>query len=306
MRLKGGSNVLKVIVISGPTASGKTDFSLRLAQKIDGEIISADSLQVYKGLDIGTAKVTIPEQLDLVHYGLDLVYPDNNYNVADFQIMARKAITEIIAKGKTPIIVGGTGLYIQSTLFDYEFLPNEQVLELKRYDNFSTDTLINKLRNLDAPALAKIEENNRRRIIHAIALAEQTNLTKTQREQKQEQKLLYDILPFAIVPERVALYERINLRVDRMLKQGLIAEIEYFANHFDLCTSVKTAIGYREPLAYLQGDYDNHQSMVADLKQNTRRFAKRQITWIRNQKIAYDLVDTTDFEQVLTAVDKFI
>jgi len=282
----------KVIVISGPTASGKTQFAIDLAQQINGAIISADSMQVYKGLDIGTAKATLKEMAGVAHHLIDIVHPDVPYSVADFQRDARTAINEIMSQGQIPIIVGGTGLYIQSLVFDYVFDTMEP-LDYARYDLLSTVDLAEKLRQLDPLSYDRIDKQNRRRLLRAVALAEQTDQTKSEREAKAQSELVYDVLPFALMPDRAQLYERINQRADAMIAAGLVAEVQYFNQKFVLTEQIKQAIGYRETLAYCAGAYANEAAYKVALAQQTRRFAKRQVTWLKNQRIAYHFLRTT-------------
>ncbi|MGL5042599.1 MAG: tRNA (adenosine(37)-N6)-dimethylallyltransferase MiaA [Culicoidibacterales bacterium] len=283
----------KVVIISGPTASGKSKFAIDLAQKIGGEIISADSMQVFKGLDIGSAKVTIAEQLGIKHHLIDEIAPDKLYSIAQFQIEARSAIAKISASGRVPIVVGGSGLYIQSLVFDYEFSKQEK-LDLIRYEKISDEELFKRLQVVDSEASLKILPQNRRRVIYAIALAEQTEANKSSRERKQKHELLYDIFPIALMPKRDQLYHNINMRVLDMIAKGLVAEVEYFNGHFTLCDQVKSAIGYREPLAFIKGEIATSKLLVEAIQQNTRKFAKRQVTWIRNQQIKYYQITTNE------------
>jgi len=287
------SSLGKIIVISGPTASGKTAFAIDLAQKINGAIISADSMQVYKGLDIGSAKATRREMAGIDHYLIDVVYPDQPYSVADFQRDGRNAITTILGRGQVPIVVGGSGLYIQSLLFDYVFDTIEQ-LDYTRYDGFSSEELVRKLQQIDRLSALSIDVQNRRRVVHAIALAEQTAQTKSAREAKGKPTSLYDFFACALMPERTHLYERINIRVEQMVAAGLVAEAAFFNAQFTLAPQIKQAIGYRESIAYQAGGYEDEQAYIAAIAQNTRRFAKRQITWLKNQRIQYYFMQTPE------------
>lgn len=304
MKLKGGLNVLdKVIVIAGPTASGKSSYAVELAKKIDGEIISADSMQIFQGLDIGTAKINYSQQSGIVHHMIDVVAADQSFSVAAFQVQARQAIQDIIAKKKCPIIVGGSGLYIQALLFDYQFIEQEPI-DYSRYDHLTAQQLWERLALLDGVSAVAINWQNRRRVTHALAMAEQTSYTKTEREQQQQQKLCYDILAVALMPERTMLYERINTRVDSMMRQGLMAEVEYFSHKFALCDQIRAAIGYKEPLAYLDGQIDTLDEVTALIQKNTRHFAKRQCTWLRNQRIDYRYIDENT--SIIEDVSRFV
>jgi len=298
------SKLAQVIVLSGPTASGKTNLAIELAHKVNGSVISADSMQVYKGLDIGTAKATRHEMAGITHDLIDVVYPDTPYSVADFQRAARGAIETIYARGQVPIIVGGSGLYIQSLIFDYVFDTIEP-LDYTRYEMLSTSELAKKLRVVDTKSYEQIDLNNRRRLVHALALAEQTDKTKTAREAAGRTEPLYNFLAFAIMPERATLYERINARSAAMVEAGLVAETDYFNRKFVLAPQIKAAIGYRETLDYLAGGYVDERAYTEAVAQNTRRFAKRQITWLKNQRIPYQWLqsaaDTVSMEREIIA-----
>jgi tRNA dimethylallyltransferase len=301
MKWKSGSNVSnleKIIIISGPTASGKTAFAIDLAKKINGAIISADSVQVYKGLDIGSAKASWREMAGVDHYLIDIVYPNQPYSVADFQRDGRSAIATILSRGQVPIVVGGSGLYIQSLLFDYVFDTIEP-LDYSRYDAYANTALVARLRVLDERSAASIDGHNRRRIVHALALAEQTGQTKSEREAKGRPTACYDCFACALMPERTQLYERINKRVEQMVAAGLTAEAVFFNEKFTLAPQIKQAIGYRESLAYAAAGYLDERAYIATVAQNTRRFAKRQVTWLKNQRIPYHFIKTPAEAQVV-------
>lgn len=307
MKWKGGLSVskMKVLIVSGPTASGKSDYAVQLAQQWNGEIISADSMQVFKGLDIGTAKITVEEQQCIPHHLLDVLYPDEAFSIARYQELARAAIDDIHSRGKTPIIAGGSGLYIQSLVYDYVFEKIEK-LDFVRYEKRSDDELYQMLKHVDTQASEKIEKNNRRRVMHALALAEQTEQSKTAREAAQEHRLMYDIFPIALLPERAVLYDRINQRVENMMKKGLLAEVEYFNQRYQLVEQIKQAIGYKEPLAYLTQKIETKQELIEITQQDTRKFAKRQMTWIKNQKIDYHPITSNEEQQVMDKLKNFM
>lgn len=296
---------MKVLIVSGPTASGKSDYAVQLAQQWNGEIISADSMQVFKGLDIGTAKITVEEQQCIPHHLLDVLYPDEAFSIARYQELARAAIDDIHSRGKTPIIAGGSGLYIQSLVYDYVFEKIEK-LDFVRYEKRSDDELYQMLKHVDTQASEKIEKNNRRRVMHALALAEQTEQSKTAREAAQEHQLMYDIFPIALLPERAVLYDRINQRVENMMKKGLLAEVEYFNQRYQLVEQIKQAIGYKEPLAYLTQKIETKQELIEITQQDTRKFAKRQMTWIKNQKIDYHPITSNEEQQVMDKLKNFM
>ena len=228
-----------IIVIAGPTASGKTKLAVELAKKINGEIISADSMQIYKDMNIGTAKVTSEEMQNIKHYMLDIVNPDERYSVSQYKIEAEKCIEEIIKNGKTPIICGGTGLYINSLIYGINFA-EEQIDEEYRNklnkiaDNGGLEDLYNKAVLIDPKAMEKISKNDKKRIIRVLEIYNKTGKTKTQQEIESRSKdLKYNYKVFAINMERTMLYERINKRVDLMLKDGLIEEVKSILERYN-------------------------------------------------------------------------
>ncbi|ACB60557.1 tRNA dimethylallyltransferase [Exiguobacterium sp. PvP048] len=271
-----------VIVIVGPTAVGKTKTGIELAKKLNGEIISGDSVQVYKQMDIGSAKVTQEEMEGIPHHLLDLVDPDDEMSVARFQTLARTAIDEIAAKGKLPIIVGGTGLYIRAILYDYQFTvqAENKVLreELEQFAQAEGATALHdRLRQLDAKRADEIHPNNIQRVVRAIevAMSGQTQVSGSEPS-------LYDSLLFVLhMEDREQLYDRIDQRVDLMIEQGLVAEVDRLVAAGYRDTKAMQAIGYKEIVPVLEGA--PLEPAVEQLKRNTRRFAKRQLTWFRHQ-----------------------
>lgn len=275
----------KVIAIVGPTAVGKTSLSIELAQKFNGEIISGDSMQVYQGLDIGTAKVTPDEMQEIPHYLIDVRTIKENYSAADFQKMGRQAIEEITARGKLPIIVGGTGLYIQSLLWDYQLGSREDLKASKlrtKYTNYGNEhgneALWQLLQAKDPLAAEKIHYNNQKKVVRALEVFELTGhsiLTP-----KETPKPLYDFYLIGLDTKREVLYDRINQRVDMMLAQGLLQEAEQLAT----MPSVQAAqgIGYKEFFPYFKGELSLTEA-TEQVKQQSRRYAKRQLTWFRNR-----------------------
>lgn len=276
-----------VIVIMGPTAVGKTRLSIDIAKQFNGEIISGDSMQVYKGMDIGTAKITEDEMQGVTHHMIDIKNPDEAFSVADFQYYVQKYIDEITSRGKLPIIAGGSGLYIQAALFDYNFS------EQKRNDAFTTRleqildedgamALYQRLKDIDPEQAAKIHPNNHRRVIRALEVYETTGMTMTAYQQKQSKRSPYNLLLIGLDMERELLYKQINHRVDVMLENGLVEEVKYlYRQGFEDCQSMK-AIGYKELIPYLKGEQQLKDS-VELLKRNSRRYAKRQYTWFKNK-----------------------
>lgn len=257
----------KIIVIVGPTAVGKTAFSIEVAQKFNGEIISGDSMQVYKNLDIGTAKVTPSEMENIPHYLIDIKEVDEDYTVSDFQKDATIAIQEIIQKGKTPIIVGGTGLYIESILFDVshgssEAQPNESFRkeQFQFAKDYGNHALWNKLDKIDPEAANKIHENNVQRVIRALEVYYETGQTFTSfQDEKEDKTPLYDAHIIALNTERTLLYERINQRVDLMMTDGLLEEAQILWTQVgpEKKSSSTKGIGYSELF-----DYFNQESTL--------------------------------------------
>ncbi|MCU5706859.1 MULTISPECIES: tRNA (adenosine(37)-N6)-dimethylallyltransferase MiaA [Bacillus] len=277
----------KVAVIIGPTAVGKTKLSIDLAKALNGEIISGDSMQIYRTMDIGTAKVTKEEMDGIPHYMVDIKNPEDSFSVAEFQERVRKHIREITERGKLPIIVGGTGLYIQSVLFDYQFTDDagdtiyrEQMekLALER----GVEYVHKKLQEVDPESAERIHANNVRRVIRALEIFHTTGEKMSEQLEKQENELLYDVSLIGLTMDREMLYDRINLRVDIMMDQGLLEEVEGLYNRgIRDCQSIQ-AIGYKEIYDYFE-DRVSLEEAVSQLKTNSRRYAKRQLTWFRNK-----------------------
>lgn len=279
----------KIIVIVGPTAVGKTKLGVELAKAFDGEVISGDSMQIYKGLDIGTAKVTEEEKDGVPHYLINEKQPDESYAVSDFQEAASQKIEEITARGHVPIIVGGTGLYIESLLFDVthggEAEPDQAFRE--EMEQFAQDhgkeALWEKLRETDPEAADKIHPNNVRRVIRALEVPHVTGKSFSSYQAEREEKTAkYDAYVIGLNTDRALLYERINQRVDLMIEQGLIEEAKRLWESVDPDTQSAKGIGYKELFPYFDGKLDLPEA-VDSIKQNSRRYAKRQLTWFRNR-----------------------
>ncbi len=280
----------KVIVIAGPTASGKTSLGVELAKKINGEVISADSMQIYKDMTIGTAKPTPEETENIPHYLIDFVSPDERYSVADFKKDAEEKIDEILAKGKVPIIVGGTGLYIDSLVYGIEFPDIEYDEEYRNslMKEAETEEGLNKLyeeaKKIDPEAMEKISQSDKKRISRVLEIYHATGKTKTELEIKSREKgVKYDYIVFAIDWDREKLYERINLRVDIMIEQGLVDEVKNVYNKYEKFPTAMQGLGYKEVVEYLEGKI-SFEEMVEKIKLETRHFAKRQLTWFRKNK----------------------
>lgn len=278
----------KVVVIVGPTASGKTAVSIELAKKINGEIISADSMQIYKYMDIGTAKPTEEEKDGVKHYLLDVVSPDETFNVAKYKTLAEEAIVEILNKGKTPIIVGGTGLYINTLVNGIEFLEIEGDIEYrnaliqKGYEE-GAEALHKELAKVDSVAAENIDVNNIRRVARALEIYKVTGKTKTQLDKESQKEVKFDYRMFGIEWDRQELYNRIDLRVDIMMEMGLVDEVKSIAEKFEISSTAIQGLGYKEVIEYLDGNI-SYEEMVEKLKLETRHYAKRQLTWFRRDK----------------------
>lgn len=290
----------KVAVIIGPTAVGKTKLSIDLAKALNGEIISGDSMQIYRTMDIGTAKVTKAEMDGIPHYMIDIKNPEDSFSVAEFQERVRKHIREITERGKLPIIVGGTGLYIQSVLFDYQFTDDAgDVIYREQMEKLALERGVEyvhkKLQEVDPESAERIHANNARRVIRALEIFHMTGEKMSDQIEKQEKELLYDVSLIGLTMDREMLYDRINLRVDLMMEQGLLEEVEGLYNRgIRDCQSIQ-AIGYKEIYDY----FENRASLedaVSQLKTNSRRYAKRQLTWFRN-KMDVTWFDVTDGEK---------
>lgn len=280
----------KVVVIVGPTASGKTALSIELAKRINGEIISSDSMQIYKDMDIGTAKVTKEEMQGIKHYLVDCVSPDMRYTVSDFKKDSQKAINEIIEKGKVPIVVGGTGLYVNSLIYGIEYqdmnFDEEYRNELMKIaeSNEGLIKLYEQANQIDPEAMEKISPNDKKRIVRVLEIYKQTGKTKTEQEILSRQKGVdYDFKVFGITMERSKLYERINSRVDIMINQGLENEVKNLISKYSEFPTALQGLGYKEVIEFFDGKISRDE-MIEKIKQESRRYAKRQLTWFRKNK----------------------
>lgn len=278
---------LDVLAIVGPTASGKTALSVALAKAINGEVINGDSTQVYKGFTIGTAKITEPEMEGVPHHLFDVLAPTKNFSVAEYQTAVRACIEDIQARGKMPIIVGGTGLYVQSVLYDFRF--TEEVSDPKirirlehELEKYGANYLYEKLVQLDSIGAEKIHPNNHRRLVRALEIIEITGKTKSQHEQNQGGKALYNHLIFGLEMTRELLYERINRRTDIMMADGFLQEVEGLLSAGLKDTPAMKAIGYRELQQYLEEQLTYDEAIEA-IQKGTRNYAKRQMTYFKNK-----------------------
>lgn len=278
----------KVIVIGGPTASGKTALSIELAKKINGEIVSADSMQIYKEMDIGTAKPDEDEKQNIKHYMLDFISPEVRYSVADYKKDAKKCIREIVGKGKTPIVVGGTGLYIDSLIYEIEYPEIEVDLQYrKQLENLIEKEGLEKLyenaKKIDPQAMEKISQNDKKRILRVLEIYHQTGKTKTELETESKKEPEFDYRMFAIDMDREHLYEKINKRVDIMIEKGLIEEVKNIYKKYEKMPTSLQALGYKEIVEYIEGKLTKEEA-IEKIKLESRRYAKRQLTWFRKNK----------------------
>ena len=280
----------KVVVIVGPTASGKTALSIELAKKIDGEIISSDSMQIYKDMDIGTAKVTKEEAEGIKHYLVDFVSPADRYTVSDFKKDAEKAIEEILSKGKIPIVVGGTGLYVNSLIYGIEYQDmdfNEEYRNelMKRAETpEELQNLWEEANKIDPDSMKIISKNDKKRIVRVLEIYKATGKTKTEQEiLSRKNEVKYDFKVFGITMDREKLYERINKRVDIMIQAGLENEVKELLEKYSEFPTAMQGLGYKEVVQYFDGIL-TREEMIEKIKQETRRYAKRQLTWFRRNK----------------------
>ena len=278
----------KVIVIVGPTASGKTSASISVAKKLNGEIISADSMQIYREMNIGTAKVTKEEADGIKHYLVDIVNPDEVFNVTKYKELAEAAIEEILSKGKMPIIVGGTGLYVSTLINGIEFAEVGEDVEYRKQmtalaEEKGAEYLLEELRKVDPDAADAIDMNNIRRVIRALEIFKLTGKTKTQLDIESRKEVKYDYRVYGIDTPREELYNRINLRVDKMFEEGLLEEVKYVNEKYKLSSTAIQGLGYKEVIEYIDGKV-SFDEMTEKLKMETRRYAKRQLTWFRREE----------------------
>ena len=278
-----------VIVICGPTASGKTALSIELAKKINGEIVSADSMQIYKDMDIGSAKITTEEMQGIKHYLIDVVSPEERFSVADYKNQAKTAIEDIISRGKIPIVVGGTGLYIDALIYEIEYqdikIDEEYRRELEQIrEKEGLEILYKKALEIDPEAMKKISPNDYKRITRILEIYHATGKTKTEQEAESRlNEIPYDYKVFAIDYDREKLYERINKRVDVMIEKGLIEEVQILIQKYKKFPTSMQGLGYKEVKQYLDGEISKEE-MIDKVKQESRRYAKRQFTWFRKNK----------------------
>lgn len=279
-----------LVILTGPTAVGKTDLSIQLAKRINGEIISADSMQVYKHMDIGTAKITPEEMQGVPHYLVDEFEPEEDFNVVKFQEYAKKYMEQIYQKGKIPIIVGGTGFYIQAIVNDIDFDDNDaDTAYREELEQLATEKgaeyLHEMLRKVDPKAAEDIHTNNQKRVIRALEFFQKTGKRISEHNEAERQKTSpYNFAYFVLTDDRKVLYDRIDLRVEKMVENGLLEEVKMLQERGLKREMVSMqGIGYKEIFPYLDGEC-SYEHAIYVLKRDTRHFAKRQLTWFRREK----------------------
>ena len=290
-----------LVILTGPTAVGKTALSIALAKAIGGEIISADSMQVYRHMDIGSAKITPEEMEGIPHYLIDVLEPDQEFNVVVFQELAKQAAAEIYSRGHIPIVAGGTGFYIQALVYDIDFTENDEDTAFRRTleeqaKREGTEALYVRLRAVDPESCESIHAHNIKRVIRAIEFYEKTGkkISEHNREQRQNDSP-YNFAYFVLNDDRERIYERINVRVDLMMAQGLVEEVRALRESGCRKEMVSMqGLGYKELLSYLEGETSMEEAVYL-IKRDTRHFAKRQLTWFRREKEVI-WVDKTVFD----------
>jgi len=295
----------KVVFIFGPTGVGKSKMAINLAKNFNGEIISSDSVQIYKGFDIGSAKIKKIEMEGVKHYNIDICEPTEYFTVSDFVTKTRKEIEEISSMGKLPIVVGGTGLYVSALLGGYNFGGTQRNIEFR--ENLEREINVNgldwgyeKLKQLDKTLAENIDKNNKVRLIRALEIA-----TFGQKQSKED--CPYDYKIFALNLPREMLYQRINLRVEQMLQEGLVEEVKTLLASYDKTCQAMGAIGYKETIEYIEGKISISE-MQEKIKQNSRHYAKRQLTYLRGLSKRYkvDEIEVKDYEEGKLQIEHII
>lgn len=291
----------KVIVVCGPTAVGKTRMGVSLAKNLNGEVISGDSMQIYRQMDIGTAKATTEEMQGIVHHMIDIKNPDETFSVSEFQRTVRHYIDHI----DVPIVVGGTGLYIKGALYDYTFEETESKHdEIKqKYSHYTNEELHQYLASFDPDSAKELHPNNRQRVLRAIEIYEESGKKKSDILKAQEHKPIYDIYFVGLTLPREVLYERINKRVDQMIEQGLEEEVhKIYQTGLSRDSQSMKAIGYKEWFDYFEGK-KTKEEVIEEIKKHSRNYAKRQYTWFNNQfDVHWYDVNLEDFDSTITSV----
>lgn len=297
----------KIIIITGPTAVGKSDLAVKIAKLLNTEIISADSMQIYKGMDIGTGKVTEEEKQGVIHHMLDIVSPDSEYSVSDYVEQTKVMISKLNLQNKIPVIVGGTGFYLNGLINGYNFstsAKNDEVRDKwnKLFEEKGGDFIYSSLKKVDPVSAEKISCNDIKRLIRALEIYETTGKPKSEVATCSESE--YDCLMLVLTRDRQELYEKINCRVDKMFELGLIDEVKSLLK-YENCQSMQ-AIGYKEVIKYLKG-YASKESVVEEVKKNSRNYAKRQMTffrWIKTDNKHF--VDYQNHQEIMKIIYRFI
>lgn len=284
-------NKPKILCVVGPTASGKTDYAVELALKCGGEVVSCDSMQIYKHMDIGTAKPTADEMKGVKHHMIDIIEPNESFSVARFSEMARECIDDILLRGKIPVLCGGTGLYFDSTINNINFIQMDTDEEYRKYlesaaKEFGNEYVYKILKRVDEESAESIHPNNLKRVIRALEIYKTTGKKKSELDKEQLSEPLYEPEITGLMRDREVLYDRINKRVDIMMEKGLVEEVsELIKMGIDTEATSMQAIGYKEIIEYLDGK-TSLSDAVDKIKRESRRYAKRQLTWFkRNEKI---------------------
>lgn len=285
-----------IIVIVGPTGVGKTKLSIELAKLYDAEIINGDSVSIYKNLNIGSAKPTIEEQDGIIHHLIDIKEIYEDYSIYDYQKDVRNLISEIRSRNKNIIIVGGSGLYLKAALYDYEF---NDGTTYNNYDELSNEEIYNKIKDYDSSI--DIHPNNRVRLVRTL-----NKIDNNEELGKNKSKLLYNIKTIGLTTERDILYERINLRVDKMMEEGLLKEVESLKDYYNKSRVLNTAIGYKEFYDYFYNKKDLY-TVINEIKQNSRRYAKRQYTFFNHQMdVNWFNVNFNNFDETIKIIEEFL
>lgn len=302
---------LPLVIVAGPTAVGKSDFAIELAKRINGEVISADSMQVYKGMDIGSAKITTEEMQGIRHYLIDVLEPTEDFNVASFKELAQKAISEIVSHGRIPIVAGGTGFYIQALLYDIDFSeslgenPEYRSFLLNEYRDKGPEYMFDKLREVDPETALIIHMNDEKRVVRALEFYHETGKPISVHNKEQYEKQSdYNFAYFVLNDYRDKIYEKIDRRVDIMVEKGLVEEVKALKQKGLTAKDVSMqGLGYKEILMYLNGEITLDEA-VYRIKRDSRHFAKRQITWFKREKEVIWL-NKYDFDDDLNKVLDF-
>lgn len=298
----------KIIIIGGATASGKTAFGVETAKMLDTSVISCDSMQIYKYMNIGTAKVSDEETQGVCHYMVDIANPQDEFSVGEYSIQAKKHIDSIIAQGKIPVIVGGTGLYIDSILYSFSF-GGEKDEKLRReledqLEKFGKDYMYDKLKEIDIEDAKKIHPNNTKRVIRALEIYYSTGKNKSQMNNS-EKTLLYEPCMVVLNPDRKKLYERINRRVDIMFEKGLEEEVKNLLDiNVGFDKQSMQAIGYKEFKDYFEKKISKNE-LIEKIKQNSRNYAKRQLTWLKRYDFAKWFDPTSQHDECIEYIKDF-